>query len=109
MVVRSRATQVNRAQLLLLASGPPLARFGGENGRDLLHRLRGLHPLRIHFIGIPKNGRIPLAKSGQAARAAKREVRVAARGTARNQATKRSRLIAAAVATCCKWVLASPR
>ena len=52
---------------------------------------------------------IPLAKSAQAARAAKREVRVAARGTARNQAASRSRLTAAAVATCCRCVLASPR
>src|SRR4051794_27548947 len=53
---------------------------------------------------------IPLAKSGQAAaRAAKREVRVAARGTARNQAVRRSTLIAAAVATCWRCVLASPR
>src|SRR3954469_17482603 len=39
-----------------------------------------------------EHGRIPLAKSAQAARAAKREVRVAARGTARNQAASRSRL-----------------
>jgi hypothetical protein len=51
-----------------------------------------------------------LAKSAQAvASAAKREVRVAARGTARNQAVRRSTLIAAAVATCCRRVLASPR
>src|SRR5436305_7864895 len=58
----------------------------------------------------PENGGIPLAKSAQAvARVAKREVRVAARGTARNQAARRWRSIAAAVATCCRWVLASPR
>src|SRR4051794_32016080 len=57
-----------------------------------------------------KNERIPLAKSAQAvARPAKREVRVAARGTARNQAARRSTLIAAAVATCWRCVLASPR
>src|SRR3954447_716257 len=53
---------------------------------------------------------IPLAKSAQAvARPAKREVRVAARGAARNQAARRSTLIAAAVATCWRWVLARPR
>ncbi len=52
---------------------------------------------------------ILLVNSGQAARAAKRETRVAARGVERNQAAKRSRLIAAAVATCCRRVLASPR
>jgi hypothetical protein len=52
---------------------------------------------------------IPLAKSGQAARAAKREVRVAVRGTDRSQSLKRPRLIAAVVATCCRCVLASPR
>src|SRR4051812_10429259 len=56
-----------------------------------------------------ENGWIPLAKSGQAARAAKREMRVAARGAARNQAARRSTLIAAAVATCWRCVLASPR
>ena len=53
--------------------------------------------------------RILLADSAQAASAAKREVRVVARGTAWNQAARRSRLIAAAVATCCRRVLASPR
>jgi len=37
------------------------------------------------------------------------EVRVAARGTPVIHATSRSKFIAAAVATCCKWVLASPR
>src|SRR4051812_15457428 len=53
---------------------------------------------------------ILLAKSAQAvARPAKREVRVAARGAARNQAASRWRLTAAAVATCCRCVLASPR
>src|SRR3954465_12206717 len=57
-----------------------------------------------------ENRWIPLAKSAQAvARAAKREVRVAARGAARNQAARRWRSIAAAVATCCRRVLASPR
>src|SRR4051794_4282295 len=44
----------------------------------------------------------PLAKSAQAASAAKREVRVAARGVARNRAVSRSTLIAAAVVTCCR-------
>src|SRR5262249_10244362 len=44
-----------------------------------------------------------------AASAAKREVRVTARGTPVTHATIRPRFIAAAVATCCKWVLARPR
>src|SRR4051794_4948576 len=56
-----------------------------------------------------KGPAILLAKSAQAASAAKREVRVAARGTARSQSPRRPRSIAAAVATCCRWVLASPR
>jgi len=43
------------------------------------------------------------------ARAAKREVRVCAHGRSLSQATIRSTFIAAAVATCCKWVFASPR
>ena len=38
----------------------------------------------------------------------KREVRVAARGLPRNHASRRARFRAAAVATCCKWVLARP-
>src|SRR5262245_52797526 len=42
------------------------------------------------------------------ARAAKREVRVGARGRSSSHATRRSRLMAAAMATCCKWVLAMP-
>jgi len=58
---------------------------------------------------IINNAPILLAKSGQAARASKREVRVAARGIARNQSPRRARSIAAAVATCCRWVLAEPR
>ena len=56
-----------------------------------------------------QNDRIPLAKSGQAARAAKREVRVLARGTFWNQSNRRSMFIAAAVASCCRWVLARSR
>src|SRR5713101_319244 len=43
------------------------------------------------------------------ARAAKRESRVMARGRSSSHATMRSILIAAAVATCCKWVLAKPQ
>jgi len=45
----------------------------------------------------------------QAARAAKREMRVGASGRPANQAAIRSRLMAAAVATCCRPVLARPR
>ena len=43
------------------------------------------------------------------ASAAKREVRVLARGRSSNHATSRSRFIAAAVATCWKCVFSSPR
>jgi hypothetical protein len=46
---------------------------------------------------------------GYAASAAKREVRVGASGRPPNQAAKRSRLTAAAVATFCRPVLAKPR
>src|SRR5215510_12698549 len=43
------------------------------------------------------------------ARAAKREVRVVARGRSSSHATRRSILMAAAMATCCTWVFAKPR
>src|SRR5262244_693238 len=43
------------------------------------------------------------------ARAAKRESRVVARGRPSSHATRRSILIAAAMATCCMWVLGKPR
>jgi hypothetical protein len=43
------------------------------------------------------------------ARAAKREVQVVARGRSSSQATIRSLVIAAAVATCCKGVFSQPR
>ena len=43
------------------------------------------------------------------ANAAKREIRVVARGRSSSHATIRSTLIAAAVATCCKWVFSNPR
>src|SRR5262245_16362859 len=42
------------------------------------------------------------------ARAAKRESRVRARGRSSSHATRRSLVIAAAMATCCTWVCASP-
>src|SRR5215204_6693750 len=48
-------------------------------------------------------------RSAQAVRAAKREMRVGASGRWANQAARRSRLRAAAVATVCRPVLASPR
>jgi hypothetical protein len=47
--------------------------------------------------------------AGQAARAAKRDTRVGASGRLVNQAARRSRLSAAAAATFCRPVLASPR
>src|SRR5438132_461920 len=43
------------------------------------------------------------------ASAAKREIRVMAGGRSSSHATMRSILIAAAIATCCKWVFASPQ
>src|SRR5262245_42227822 len=43
------------------------------------------------------------------ARAAKRESRVMARGRSSSHATRRSILIAAAIATCCTWVFAKPQ
>ncbi len=46
---------------------------------------------------------------GDGARAAKREQRVRARGTSLTQFAIRPRLMAVAVATCCRCVLASPR
>ena len=79
------------------------ARLGADVGRysfiavDLHHLL--LAGLPAHYWW----------RIGQATRAAKREVRVVARGIAWNQAARRSRLSAAAVATCCRWVLAKPR
>src|ERR671932_762438 len=77
----------------------------GQCGSLDLHR-RGLAPPTP----CRSPGALPLAKSARAAaRAAKRERRVAARGIARNQAARRSTLIAAAVATCRERVLASPR
>ena len=53
-------------------------------------------------------GRVPEGKMEAGARAAKREVRVLARGRASSHATMRSILMAAAIATCCKWVLTVP-
>src|SRR5215475_13567321 len=43
------------------------------------------------------------------ASAAKRESRVMARGRSSSHATRRSILIAAAMATCCTWVFARPQ
>ena len=47
--------------------------------------------------------------AGVGASAAKREVRVVARGVPANHATSRSTLIAVAIATCCKCVFSKPR
>jgi len=58
-----------------------------------------------YLFGVSKNLRILLANAG--ARAAKRESRVVARGRSSSHATIRSTLIAAAIATCCKWVFAT--
>src|SRR5919109_4812922 len=55
----------------------------------------------------PGSGREGMAQAG--ASAAKRELRVLARGRSSSHATRRSILIAAAIATCCKWVFATPQ
>src|SRR5215471_21777586 len=55
------------------------------------------------------SGRTPKGMAPAGARAAKREVRVCARGCPSSHATMRSILIAAAMATCCKWVFARPQ
>src|SRR5512135_1760417 len=52
------------------------------------------------------DGRILLANSGQAASRANRDTRVAARGTPSSQSETRLKLIAVAVATCCRWAFA---
>ena len=54
-------------------------------------------------------GGIPTGRDATGASAAKRDVHVVARGRSSNQATSRSRLIAAAVATCCTCVFGNPR
>src|SRR5216683_2855626 len=51
----------------------------------------------------------PGLQASGGARAAKRERRVCARGRSSSHATMRSILMAAAVATCCKWVFAKPQ
>src|SRR5919201_6111420 len=53
-------------------------------------------------------GRVPEGKMEAGARAAKREVRVLARGRSSSHANRGSILIAAAIATCCTWVFARP-
>ena len=53
-------------------------------------------------------GRVPEGRVQAGARAAKREVRVVACGRASSHETMRSILMAAAIATCCTWVLTMP-
>src|SRR5215468_10990704 len=71
-------------------------------------------------LGLLGRGDTPIAAGRQAAAsrggsvetgasAAKREVRVVARGRSSSHATIRSTLIAAAIATCCTWVFARPQ
>src|SRR5919197_5699932 len=59
------------------------------------------------WLSCPGSGREGMAQAG--ASAAKREVRVLARGRSSSHATRRSILIAAAGAICCKWVFSKPR
>src|SRR5918999_746006 len=59
------------------------------------------------WLSFPGSSREGMAQAG--ARAAKREVRVLARGRSSSHATRRSILIAAAIATCCKWGFATPQ
>ena len=54
-------------------------------------------------------GYVPEGRTPAGAKAAKREVRVCARGRSSSHATIRSRLIAAAIAMCCKCVFAKPQ
>src|SRR5919198_936598 len=67
---------------------------------------RAFSPLGGQWWSLPGIGREGMAQAG--ARAAQREVRVVARGRASSHATRRSILIAAAIATCCTWVFARP-
>ena len=53
-------------------------------------------------------GEIPTGRAQAAMRRTKREVRVAARGLPRSQASRRTTLRAAAGARCRRWVLARP-
>jgi hypothetical protein len=53
-------------------------------------------------------GRVAQGMAPAGARAAKREVRVCARGCLSSHATRRSRLMATAIATCCTCVFATP-
>src|SRR4051812_29691461 len=69
-----------------------------------LHRSSSLHTRSCN-----KNRDTVGELVGYAASAAKREMRVGASGRPANQAATRSRLRAAAVATCCRRVLARPR
>jgi hypothetical protein len=62
-------------------------------------------PARQCIIGWDTVGEV----AAQAASTAKREVRVGASGRLANQAAIRSKFSAAAVAMCCRAVLASPR
>src|SRR5829696_7522291 len=70
-------------------------------------------PLRYFLNRLPETARKRSDTVGElvgyAASAAKREMRVGASGRWANQAATRSRLRAAAVATVCRPVLASPR
>src|SRR5919198_6154609 len=59
------------------------------------------------WLSFPGSGREGMAQAG--ARAAKREVRVLARGRSSSHATRRSILIAAAIAAGCKWVFSRPQ
>jgi hypothetical protein len=54
------------------------------------------------------SGCVPEGMAPAGASAAKREMRVVARGRSSHHATIRSTLIAAAMATCCPWGMAMP-
>ena len=95
---------------------PPLPKLTdpGERRGDMLYRTLGRIKEKVSAIGF---GGSHFAKptdtvgevGHQAASAAKREVRVGASGRPANQAAMRSRLRAAAVATCCRPTLGRPR
>jgi transposase len=104
-----RAYPAERSEAFCDGHNAAFAFFGGVPRSMLNTRVtivRGLDSVLYQF-GKPSDTGGDFAC--HAARAAKRDVRVGAIGRPPNQAVIRSRLMAAAVATCCRPVLARPR
>lgn len=73
--------------------------------------LSGLRMTQSSDVGLPRFGycwRSRQAAAGAAMRRTKADWRVRSRGVPASQLLRRPRLMAAAVSTCCRWVLASP-